>query len=78
MLQIGAEEAWLWVAIESIHKQIGDYDTGIWYLLFLRYDIPKIVNQDLLFIAMEEHVYPESCISLGLERTTTSPYEKNI
>jgi len=25
MLQIGAEEAWLWVAIGSIHKQIGDY-----------------------------------------------------
>jgi len=32
MLQIGTEEAWLWVAVEPIHKQILGFtsqDTGI-------------------------------------------------
>ena len=29
MSQIGAEEAWLWVAVEPIHKQILGADTGI-------------------------------------------------
>jgi len=81
MLQIGTEEAWLWVAVEPIHKQIlGVYISRHRNMIvvesFLR-SLIKIYGKHIVY-SDGGTWYPEACISLGLEQRLHSPYEKNI
>jgi len=82
MLQIGNEEAWLWVAVEPIHKQIlGVYisrhrNNMIVAESFLR-SLIKIYGKHIVY-SDGGTWYPEACISLGLEQRLHSPYEKSI
>jgi putative transposase len=81
MLQIGAEEAWLWVAVEPIHKQI----LGVYVSRHRNMIIAELFLRSLIRIYGRHVVYsdggtwyPEACISLGLEHRLHSPYEKSI
>ena len=81
MLQIGTEEAWLWVAVEPIHKQIlGVYISRHRNMIvaesFLR-SLIKIYGKHIVY-SDGGTWYPEACISLGLEQRLHSPYEKSI
>jgi len=81
MLQIGNEEAWLWVAVEPIHKQIlGVYLSRHRNMIvaesFLR-SLIKIYGKHIVY-SDGGTWYPEACISLGLEQRLHSPYEKSI
>jgi putative transposase len=81
MLQIGNEEAWLWVAVEPIHKQIlGVYISRHRNMIvaesFLR-SLIKIYGKHIVY-SDGGTWYPEACISLGLEQRLHSPYEKSI
>jgi putative transposase len=81
MLQIGSDQAWLWVAVEPIHKQIlGVYISRHRDMIvaeaFLR-SLVKIYGKHIVYIDGGTR-YPEACISLGLEHRLHSPYEKSI
>jgi putative transposase len=82
MLQVGTEEAWLWVAVEPIHKQIlGVYLSRHRNMIvaesFLR-SLIKIYGKHIVY-SDGGTWYPEACISLGLEQRLHSPsYEKSI
>ena len=81
MLQIGTEEAWLWVAVEPIHKQIlGVYISRHRNMIvaesFLR-SLIKIYGKHIVY-SDGGTWYSEACISLGLEQRLHSPYEKSI
>ena len=81
MLQIGNEEAWLWVAVEPIHKQIlGVYISRHRNMIvaesFLR-SLIKIYGKHIVY-SDGGTWYPEAYISLGLEQRLHSPYEKSI
>ena len=72
MVQIGPDHAWLWVAVEPIHRQIRVYisrhrNNMIVANLFLR----SLFNQDLwqnVVYSDGGTSYPEACISLGLTK----------
>jgi putative transposase len=81
MLQIGTEEAWLWVAIEPIHKQI----LGVYISRHRNMIVAESFLRSLIKIHGKHTVYsdggtwyPEACISLGLEHRLHSSYEKSI
>jgi putative transposase len=81
MLQIGSNEAWLWVAVEPIHKQIlGVYISRHRNMLvaeaFLR-SLIKIYGKHIVY-SDGGTWYPEACISLGLKHRIHSSYEKSI
>jgi len=81
MLQIGNEEAWLWVAVEPIHKQIlGVYLSRHRNMIvaesFLR-SLIKIYGKHIVY-SDGGTWYPEACISLGLEHRIHSSHEKSI
>ena len=86
MIQIGSDEAWLWVAVEPIHKQI----LGVY---ISRHRNNMLVAESLFLSSLikiygGKHIvysddgggtwYPEACISLGLKHRTHSSYEKSI
>ena len=82
MLQIGTDEAWLWIAVEPIHKQI----LGVYYISRHRNMIVAESFLRSLIMIYGKHVvysdggtwYPEACIFLGLEHRLHSPHEKSI
>src|SRR5689334_10065951 len=81
MLQIGTDEAWLWVAVEPIHKQI----LGVYISRHRNMIVAESFLRSLIKIYVKHIVYsdggtwyPEACISLGLEQRLHSPYEKSI
>jgi putative transposase len=81
MLQIGPDQAWLWVAVEPIHKQIlGVYISRHRNMIvaesFLR-SLIKIYGKHIVY-SDGGTWYPEACVSLGLEHRLHSPYEKSI
>jgi putative transposase len=81
MIQIGYSEAWLWVAVEPIHKQIlGVYISRHRNMIvaesFLR-SLIKIYGENTVY-SDGETWYPEPCISLGLKHRLHSSYEKSI
>ena len=81
MLQIGPEVAWLWVAVEPIHKQIlGVYISRHRNMIvvesFLR-TLIKIYGKHIVY-SDGGTWYPEACVSLGLEHRLHLPYEKSI
>ena len=81
MLQIGSTEAWLWVAIEPIHKQI----LGVYVSRHRNMIVAEAFLRSLVRIYGKHTVYsdggrwyPEACISLGLKHRLHSSYEKSI
>ena len=81
MVQIGSDEAWLWIAIEPIHKQIlGVYISRHRNMLvaesFLR-SLVKVYGKHTVY-SDGGTWYPEACISLGLKHRLHSSYEKSV
>jgi putative transposase len=80
-VQVGSFEAWVWVAVEPVHR----YILGV----YLSRHQNMIVAQLFLKTLVErygKHVvysdggtwYPEACRALGLEHLLHSPYEKSL
>jgi putative transposase len=81
MLQIGPEEAWLWVAVEPIHKQIhGVYISRHRNMIVAESFLRSLINIYGKHIVYSDGGtwYPEACVSLGLEHRLYSPYENSI
>jgi len=81
MLQIGSSEAWLWVVMEPIHKQI----LGVYISRHRNMIVAEAFLSSLIRIYGKHTVYsdggtwyPEACMSLGLEHRLHSSYEKSI
>jgi putative transposase len=81
MLQIGSSEAWLWVVVEPIHKQI----LGVYISRHRNMIIAEAFLSSLIRIYGRHTVYsdggtwyPEACVSLGLKHRLHSSYEKSI
>jgi putative transposase len=81
-MQIGStEEAWLWVAIEPIHRAI----LGVYISRHRNMLIVEAFLKSLIEI-YDKHIvysdggtwYPEACSSLGLEHRLHSSYEKSL
>jgi len=81
MLQIGSEYAWLWVAIEPVHKQVlGVYISRHRNMLvaesFLR-SLIKVYGKHTVY-SDGGTWYPEACSYLGLKHLLHSPLGKSI
>jgi len=81
MLQIGSDYAWLWVAIEPIHKQVlGVYISRHRNMLvvesFLR-TLIKIYGKHTVY-SDGGSWYPEACSYLGLKHLLHTSFEKSI
>ena len=81
MLQIGSDQAWLWIAVEPIHRQIlGVYISRHRNMLvaesFLR-TLIKIYGKHTVY-SDGGSWYPEACSYLGLKHLLHSPFEKSI
>ena len=81
MLQIGSGEAWLWVAVEPIHKQI----LGVYISRHRNMIVVEAFLSSLIRIYGKPTVYsdvgtwyPEACVSLGLKQRLHSSYEKSV
>jgi putative transposase len=81
MIQIGAREAWLWVAIEPVHSTVlGIYLSRHRNMLviesFLR-SLIKIYGRHTVY-SDGGRWYPETCIFLGLNHRLHTSFEKSI
>jgi putative transposase len=81
MLQIGSDYAWLWVAIEPVHKQVlGVYVSRHRNMLvaesFLR-SLIKIYGKHTVY-SDGGSWYPEACSYLGIKHLLHSSLEKSI
>lgn len=81
MIQIGSNEAWLWVAVEPIHKQI----LGVHISRHRNMIVAESFISSLIKSYGKHTVYtdgglwyPEACILLGLKHRLHSSYEKSI
>ena len=82
MIRIGSDdEAWLWIAVEPIHRQI----LGVYISRHRNMIVVEAFLRSLIRIYGKHTVYsdggswyPEACISLGLEHRLHSSYEKSI
>ena len=81
MVQIGSDEAWLWIAIEPIHKQI----LGVYISRHRNMIVAESFLRSLVKVYGNHTVYsdggmwyPEACISLGLKHRLHSSYEKSV
>ena len=80
MLQIGFDQAWLWIAAEPIHRQIlGVYISRHRNMLdtesFLR-TLIKIYGKHTVYSDDGSRWYPEACSYLDLKDLLHSPYER--
>jgi putative transposase len=80
-IQIGSDEAWLWVAIELIHHRILDiYISRQMNMLvaeiFLR-SLVKLYGKHIVY-SDGGSWYHEACISLELKHRLHSPFKKSI
>ena len=81
-VQIGDNDAWLWVAVEPIrHRILGVYISRHRNMLvaesFLK-SLIKLYGKHIVYSDGGGTWYPEACISLGLKHRTHSSYEKSI
>jgi putative transposase len=81
MIHIGSDEAWLWIAVEPIHRQI----LGVYISRHRNMLVAEAFLRSLMRIYGKHTVYsdggswyPEACISLGLKHRLHSSYEKSI
>jgi putative transposase len=80
-MQIGGTEAWLWIAIEPIHRAI----LGVYISRHRNMLVVEAFLKSLIEI-YDKHIvysdggtwYPEACSSLGLEHRLHSSYEKSL
>ena len=81
MVQIGHYEAWLWVAVEPVHRSV--------LVVYVSRHRNMLIAETFLRSLIQlygKHVvysdggtwYPEACRLLGLEHRLHSPYEKSI
>ena len=82
MLQIGTDEAWLWVAVELMQYINKFLDL---HLKTYEYVAAESLLRSLIMTYGKYIVYsdggtwcPEACVSLGLKHRLHSSYEKNI
>ncbi|MGB7639356.1 MAG: DDE-type integrase/transposase/recombinase [Nitrososphaeraceae archaeon] len=80
-IQIGYNEAWLWVALEPIHGQI----LGVYISRHRNILVTELFLKSLIKLYGKHTVYsdggpwyPEACDSLGLEHKLHSPFEKSV
>ena len=82
MIQIGDTKAWLWVAVEPVHRVIlvGVYISRHRNMLVTEHFLYSLVEKYGRHIVYSDggSWYPEACTSLGLEHRLHSPYEKSI
>jgi putative transposase len=81
MLQIGSDQAWLWIAVEPIHRQI----LGVHISRHRNMLVAESFLRSLIRIYGKHTVYsdggswyPEACHYLGLKHLLHSPFEKSI
>jgi putative transposase len=81
MLQISSIEAWLWVAVEPIHKQnLGVYNSRHRNMIVVEAfldSLIRIYGKHTVYINGGSW-YPEACRSQGLKHRLHSSYEKSI
>lgn len=80
-LQIGSSEAWLWVAVEPIHKQIlGVYISRHRNMIVAEAFLSSLIRMYGKHIVYSDGGtwYPEACVSLNLKHRLHSSYEKSI
>ena len=80
-VQIGYDEAWLWVAVEPVRRTVlGVYVSRHRNMLvaesFLR-SLVKLYGKHIVY-SDGGTWYPDACRTLGLEHRLHSPYEKSI
>ena len=80
-IQIGPDEAWLWIATEPIrHRILGVYISRHRNMLvaevFLR-SLIKLYGKHIVY-SDGGSWYPEACNSLGLKHILHSPFEKSV
>lgn len=81
MIQVGSDQAWLWVATEPVHKQVlGVYVSRHRNMLvaesFLR-SLIKIYGKHIVY-SDGGSWYPEACSYLGLKHLLHTSFEKSI
>ena len=81
VLQIASNYAWLWVAVEPVHKQ----NLGVYISRHRNMIVAESFLRTLIKIYGKHTVYsdggtwyPEACISLGLKHRLHSSYEKSM
>ena len=80
-LQIGSTEAWVWVAVEPIHRVVlGVYISRHRNMLVVESFLKSLIEIYGNHIVYSDGGtwYPEACISLGLVHRLHSSYEKSI
>ena len=81
MLQIGSDYAWLWVALEPVHKQVlGVYVSRHRNMLVAESFLRSLINVygKHTVYSDGEAWYPEACSYLGIEHLLHSPLGKSI
>src|ERR1051326_8494896 len=81
MLQIGSDYAWLWVAVEPVHKQIlGVYISRHRNMIVAEAFLSSLIRMYGKHIVYSDGGtwYPEACVSLNLKHRLHSSYEKSI
>jgi putative transposase len=81
MIHIGSDEAWLWIAVEPIHRQ----NLGVYISRHRNMLVAEAFLRSLIRIYGKHTAYSdggswylEACISLGLKHRLQSSYEKSI
>jgi putative transposase len=81
MLQVGSDQAWLWIAVEPIHRQI----LGVYISRHRNMLVTESFLRTLIRIYGKHTVYsdggswyPEECHYIGLKHLLHSPFERSI
>jgi putative transposase len=80
-VRVGHYEAWVWVAIEPMHRYIlGVYLSRLRNILVAEFFLNSLVKTyGRHVVYSDEGVwYPDACRSLGLEHKIHTPYEKSL
>ena len=80
-VQVGSFEAWVWVAVEPVHRYIlGVYLSRHQNILVAQLFIRSLVERYGKHVVYSDGGtwYPEACRALGLEHRLHSPYEKSL
>ena len=80
-VQVGSFEAWVWVAVEPVHRYIlGVYLSRHQNILVAQLFIKSLVERYGKHVVYSDGGtwYPEACRALGLEHRLHSPYEKSL